>query len=85
MKIFMKSGSDIIGALKQLLVAANENSERQMTMLASFVCDAYCPNGIAIRRMFCKQMAEINRLPSTSEPSNSTFYAYMSKLEYATI
>ena len=62
----MKSGSAIIGALKQLLVAANETSERQMTMLASFVCDAYCSNGIEIRRMFCKQMAESNRLPSTS-------------------
>ena len=62
----MKSGSVIIGALKQLLVAANETSERQMTMLASFVCDAYCPNGIAIRRVFCKQMTESNRLPSTS-------------------
>ena len=37
-----------------------------MTMLASFVCDAYCPNGVEIRRMFCKQMAESNRLPSTS-------------------
>ena len=36
LKIFMKSGSDIIGALKQLLVASNETSERQMTMLASF-------------------------------------------------
>ena len=66
LKIFMKSGSYIIGALKQVLVAANETSERKMTMLASFVCDAYCPNGIEIRRMFCKQMAESNRLPSTS-------------------
>ena len=37
-----------------------------MTMLPSFVCDAYCPNGIEIRRMFCKQMAESNRLPPTS-------------------
>ena len=62
----MNSGSDIIGALKQLLVAANETSEREMAMLASFVCDAYCPNGIDIIRMFCKQMAERNRLPSTS-------------------
>ena len=62
----MKSGSDIIGALKQLLVAANDTSERQITMHASFVCDAYCPNGIEIRRMFCKQMVESNRLPSTS-------------------
>ncbi len=62
----MKSGSDIIGALKQLLVAANETSERQMRMLASFVCDAYYPNGIEIRRMFFKQMAESNMLPPTS-------------------
>ena len=63
----MKYGSDIIGALKQLLqLAADETSERQLTMLASFVCDAYCPNGVDIRCMFCKQMAESNRLPSTS-------------------
>ena len=62
----MKCGSDIVGALKQLLVAANETSERQMTMLASFVCDAYCPNGIEIRCMSCRQMAESNRLPPTS-------------------
>ena len=62
--IFMESGSYIIGAMKQLLVAANDTSEREMTMIASFVCDAYCPNGIEIRRMFCKQMAESNRLPS---------------------
>ena len=59
----MKSGSDISGALKQLLVAANETSERQMTMLASFVCDAYCPNGIEIRRKFCKHMTDSNMLP----------------------
>ena len=62
----MKSGSDIIGGLKQILVAANETSERQMAMLASFACDDYCPNGVEIRRMFCKQMTESNRLPSTS-------------------
>ena len=36
LKILMKSRSDIIGALKQLLVAANETSERHMTMLAPF-------------------------------------------------
>ena len=65
-KIFMKSGRDIIGALIQLLVAANETSERQMTMLPSLVSGAYCQNGIEVRRMFCKQMAESNRLPSTS-------------------
>ena len=35
-------------------------------MLASFVCDAYWANGIEIRRMFCKQMADSNMLPSTS-------------------
>ena len=65
MNIFIKSGSDIIGALKQLLVAANETTERQTTMLASFVSDAYRPNGFEIRRMFCKQMAESNMLPLT--------------------
>ena len=41
-------------------------------MLASFVCDAYCPKGIEINsnpellwHMFCKNMAESNRLPPT--------------------
>ena len=37
-----------------------------MTMLASFVCDAYCLNGIGIRHMFCKQIAESDMFPLTS-------------------
>ena len=42
-------------------------------MLASFVCNAYCPNGIEINSipelrwyLFCKHMADRNMLPSTS-------------------
>ena len=72
MTIFMKSGSDTIGALEQLLTV-NETSEQHLTMLASFVCDAYCLKGIAINSipelrwyLFCKHMAESNRLPPTS-------------------
>ena len=72
MKIFMKSGSDTIGALEQLLTV-NETSEQQLTMLASCVCAAYCPKGIEISGipelrwyLFCKHMAESNRLPPTS-------------------
>ena len=72
MKIFMKSGSDTIGALEQLLIE-NETSEQQLAVLASFVCAAYCPKGIEISGihelrwyLFCKHMAESNRLPPTS-------------------
>ena len=72
MKMFMKSGSDTIGALEKLLTV-NETSEQQLTMLASFVCDAYCLKGIDIHSipelrwyLFCKHMAESNRLPPTS-------------------
>ena len=60
MNIFMKSGSDTMGALEQLLTV-NESSEQQLTMLASFVCDAYCLKGIDISGipqlrwyLFCK-------------------------------
>ena len=72
MNIFMTSGSDTIGALEQLLTV-NETIEQQLTMLASFVCAAYCPKGIEISGipelrwyLFCKHMAESNRLPPTS-------------------
>ena len=72
MTIFMKSGSDTIGALEQLLTV-NETSEQHLARLASFVCAAYCPNGIEISGipelrwyLFCKHMAESNRLPPTS-------------------
>ncbi len=41
-----------------------------MTMVASFVCGAYCQNGIELMRMFCKQMADSNMLPSTSGTLN---------------
>ena len=60
-----------IGALKQLQIV-NEISAQQIAMLASFVCDAYWPNGIEINSipelrwyLFCKLMAESNRLPPT--------------------
>ena len=42
-------------------------------MLGSFVCDAYCPKDIEINSipelrwyLFCKHMAESNRLPPAS-------------------
>ena len=72
LKIFMKSGSDTIGALEQLLIV-NETRAQQLAMLASFVCDAYCPKGIEINiipellwYMFCKYMADSNMLPPTA-------------------
>ena len=47
LKINIKSGSDTIGVLEQLLTV-NETIAQQLDMLASFVCDAYCPKGIEI-------------------------------------
>ena len=59
--------------MDQLLIV-NEISVQQLAMLASFVCDAsYCPKGMEINSipehrwyLFCKHMAESNRLPPTS-------------------
>ena len=48
LKIFMNCGSDTIGALGQLLIV-NETSAQQLAMLASFVCDVYCPKCIDIK------------------------------------
>ena len=47
LKTFMTPGSDTIGGLEQLLIE-NETSEQHLAVLASFVCVAYCPKGIAI-------------------------------------
>ena len=78
MNIFMKSGSDTIGALEQLLTV-NETSEQQLAVLASFVCAAYCPKGIEISGipelrwyLYCKHIAESNRLPPTDIGSPHT-------------
>ena len=69
LNIFMKSGSDTIGVLEQLLIV-NETSAQQLAMLGSVVCDAYCPKGIEIPErqwyLFCKHMAESNRFPLAS-------------------
>ena len=61
--IFMKSGSDTIGVLEQLLIV-KETSAPHLAMLGLFVCDAYCPKGIEINSipefrlyLFCKHMA----------------------------
>ena len=54
-------------------LTVNETSEQQLAVLASFVCAAYCPKGIEISGipelrwyLFCKHMADSNRLPPTS-------------------
>ena len=54
------------------VIIVNEISAQQLDMLASFVCDAYCPKGIEINSipelrwyLFCKHMAESNRIPPT--------------------
>ena len=72
LNIFMKSGSDTIGVLEQLLIV-KETSAQQLAMLGSLVCDAYCPKYIEINSipeirwyLFCKHMAESNRLPPAS-------------------
>ena len=48
LKIFMKSGSDKIGALEPTLIV-NETSAQRLAMLALFECDAYCTKGIEIK------------------------------------
>ena len=70
-KIFLEADDDIINALKMLLDDPYVNEEQQKC-LAKFVCAAYCPKGIQIRNlselrwhMFCKYMAESNKLPPT--------------------
>ena len=72
LNIFMKSGSNTIGVLEQVLIV-NETSAQHIAMLGSFVCDAYCPKGIEINSipelrlyLFCKHMAESNRLSPAS-------------------
>ena len=72
LNIFMKSGSDTIGVLEQLLIV-KETSAQHLAMLGLFVCDAYCPKGIEINNipelrlyLFCKHMAESNRLSPAS-------------------
>ena len=61
LNIFMKSGSDTIGALEQLLIV-NEIGAQHIDMFASFVCDAYCPKCIEIN---------INPRWSPPQPQNS--------------
>jgi len=57
----------------QKLMERDEVSEQQLTTLASFVCNAYCPKSIEINNipelrwyLFCKHMAESDRLPPTT-------------------
>jgi len=71
LKVFMKAGDDVIEAFQQLM-DDDGVSEQQLAVLASFVCEIYCPKGIHIESipdlrwyLFCKHMAESDRLPPT--------------------
>lgn len=70
-KLFLEADEHVVQALT-MLASNSEVSEDQLSTLASFVCTAYCPKGIQIRsvpelrwHLFCKQMAESDRLPPT--------------------
>ena len=80
MRIYITSGSDISGAPEQLLVTANETSEQQMEMLASFVSDAYCPKALRVNA-FLNIWQKVAGFHQRREPSNSIFYTSMSKLQ----
>ena len=87
-KIFMKSGSGTIGDLEQLLIV-NETSEQQLAMLASFVCDAYCPTCIDIKAFLnydgtCSAniWQKATCFHRRREPSNRTLYVSISKPAY---
>ena len=70
----MESGNDIVGALEQLLYRIRSVIEQQLAMLASFVCDAYCPKSIGINHIpelrWClavlKTYDDSDKLPLTS-------------------
>jgi len=67
----MKADRDAISSL-HMLSTETEATETMLTTLASFVCAVYSPKGIYIKtipelrwHLFCKQMAESDKLPLT--------------------
>ena len=72
-KLFLKANADVTDAFVRL---ANDTqvSEDVIPTLATFVCAAYNPKGVCISdlaelrwHLFCKHMAESERLPPTLE------------------
>ena len=66
-------GDDILEAFTRLCDTGDLN-EQTLVAISEFVCVLYCPKGVAIKRLkdlrwylFCKQMAERDRLPPTEE------------------
>jgi hypothetical protein len=71
LKHFIEADEEVVGALT-MLSSDRDVTEDLLTILAKFVCAAYCPRGIQIRdipelrwHLFCKQMAESEKLPPT--------------------
>lgn len=71
LKVFMKADTDVISSF-QMLSTEREVTDTMFATLASFVCVAYSPKGIYIKtiselrwHLFCKHMAESDRLPPT--------------------
>ena len=71
LQVYMKADRDVISSL-HMLSTETEVTETMLTTLASFVCAAYSPKGIYIKtipelrwHLFCKQMAESDKLPPT--------------------
>ena len=89
MNIFMKSGSDTIGALEQLLTV-NETSEQQLAVLASFECVQLTAQKALRLAAFLNSdgtcsaniWQRVTGFHRHREPSNSTFYVPISKQGY---
>ena len=71
LQVYMKADKDVISSL-QMLSTEEVMTETMLATLASFVCAAYSPKGIYIKtiselrwRLFCKHMAESDKLPPT--------------------
>ena len=71
LQVYMNADKDVISSL-QMLSTEEEVTETMLATLASFVCAAYSPKGIYIKsiselrwHLFCKHMAESNKLPPT--------------------
>jgi len=67
----MKADRDVISSLQMLSTEA-EVTETMLATLASFICAAYSPKGIYMKtiselrwHLFCKHMAESDKLPPT--------------------
>ena len=70
-KLFIEADDSTIDAMRKLSDGADVTKD-MLSTLASFVCTAYYPKSIKVRKipelrwhLFCKNMAESGRLPPT--------------------